>query len=107
MLNPRDLQKAMRRMGIKQSEIDASEVVIKCADKEIVVSNPQVAKVNMMGQETFQISGDISERELEVSISEEDVKTVMEQTNVDKETALKAIRDSDGDLAAAILSLSE
>ena len=103
-MNPRDMQKVMKRMGVKQEEINASEVVIKCSDKELVVSNPQVLKVNMMGQESFQISGDVSER---VSVNEEDVKTVMEQAGVSREEALKSLEESGGDIAEAIISLKE
>ena len=62
-INPRDMQKAMKRLGIKQEEIDAELVIIKTADKDFVIKNPHVSKVNMMGQETFQITGDITEAE--------------------------------------------
>ena len=51
-MNPRDMQRAMKRLGIKQEEIDAREVIIRTSDKEIIIQNPQVSKVNMMGQET-------------------------------------------------------
>lgn len=99
----------MRRMGIQQVEIDAKEVIIKCGDKEIVIKNPNVSKVNMMGQDTYQVIGQAEEHELkrELEINEEDIKTVMEQTNVDEETARKVIRDNNGDLAAAIIQLKK
>ncbi|MBW2967783.1 nascent polypeptide-associated complex protein [Candidatus Woesearchaeota archaeon] len=108
-MNPRKMQQMMKRMGIQQVDIPATEVIIRTPDKELVVVNPQVAKVNMMGQETLQIVGDIHERELDTTpdISEEDIKTVMEQANVDEETAKKAIAEHDGDLAEAIMSLQE
>lgn len=103
-LNPKQLEKAMKRMGIKQEEIDARVVIIKCEDKELVINNPQVLKVNMMGQESLQITGDIEERESE-KFTEEDVKTIMNQAKCSKEEAKEALKDSDGDLAAAILTL--
>lgn len=108
-MNPRKMQQMMKKMGIAQTEIDAKEVIIKCADKEIIIENPQVSKVNMMGQETFQVVGNIVERELsnEPEINEDDIKTVMEQAGCDEETAKKAIDDNGGDLAAAIISLKE
>jgi len=98
----------MRQMGIKQEEIPAIEVIIKTKDKEIVISNPSVQKVNAMGQETFQISGDIQEKELSTTpdISEEDIKTVMEQAGVDQETAKEAIEEAEGDLAEAIMNIN-
>ncbi len=63
-------------MGISQVEIDATEVIIKTAEKEIVITNPQVSKVNMMGQETFQVVGDFEERPIssEPEINDEDIK---------------------------------
>jgi nascent polypeptide-associated complex subunit alpha len=108
-LNPKKVQQAMKRMGISQVDIPANEVIIKSDDKEIVISNPQVAKVNMMGQETFQVTGNIAERAVssEPEINEEDIKTVMEQAGVDRENALKAIEDSEGDLAQAILNMKK
>jgi len=108
-MNPRKMQQMMKQLGIQQVDIPASEVIIRTADKDIIITNPSVAKVNMMGQETFQISGEIREesRNTTPDISEEDIKTVMEQTGVDKNTAKKAIETANGDLAEAILSLKE
>jgi nascent polypeptide-associated complex subunit alpha len=105
-INPREMQRAMQRMGIKQEEIDAEEVIIRCADKEIIIKNPDVQKIDMAGNKSFQISGDIHERAIS-KITEEDIKTVMDQAEVSKEKAIKALEDNDGDLAAAILSLKE
>ncbi len=106
-LNPRDLQKAMQRFGIQQQEVSASEVIIRCPDKDIIIEKPQVAKVNMMGQDTWQITGNAVEkaRSSEPEIKEEDVQTVMQQANVSKEKALEAIKSANGDLAQAILNL--
>ena len=106
-MNPRQMKQAMKRMGIQQQDIEATEVIIKTPEKEIIISSPQVAKVNMMGQETYQIVGEVHEQELssEPDINEEDIKTVMEQTGVSKEEAEKAIKDNDNDLAAAIMAL--
>ncbi|MEK6938973.1 MAG: nascent polypeptide-associated complex protein [Nanoarchaeota archaeon] len=111
-VNPRQMQQMMKKMGIQQSEINAIKVIIECEDKEIVIENPQVTKVNMMGQETFQIVGEIIERKRSTAsavpdISEEDIKTVMEQAGVDKATAKKALEEAEGDLAEAILNLNK
>lgn len=103
------MQQAMRKMGIQQVDIPATRVIIQTEDKEIIISNPSVTKVNMMGQETFQIAGNIEEksRSSAPEISEEDIKTVMEQAKVDKNTAKKAIEEAEGDLAQAILNLAK
>ena len=111
-MNPRKMQQMMRQLGIQQQDILATEVIIRLQDKELVITNPSVAKVNMMGQETFQVSGEINERKIQGTtpgvnsgeISEEDIKTVMEQAEVNKEIAKKALEKHQGDLAEAILS---
>ncbi len=106
-MNPREMQKAMKRLGIRQEEIDAEMVIIKTSEKDLVIKNPQVSKVNMMGQETFQIVGDIIEVEKDgkTEIKEDDLTTVMGQTNCTKEEALDALEHSNGNLAEAILKL--
>lgn len=108
-MNPRKMQQMMKKMGIQQVEIPATEVIIKTPDSEIIITEPQVSKVNMMGQETLQIVGNMHERQLSTApdINEDDVKTVMEQANVSEEAAKKAIEENDGDLAAAIMSLQQ
>lgn len=108
-MNPRDVQRAMKQLGVKQVEISATEVIIRTADKDIIIREPSVQKVNMMGQESFQISGEVEEqsRSAAPEISEEDVKTVMEQASVDRKTALQAIQDAEGDLAQAIMKLTK
>jgi nascent polypeptide-associated complex subunit alpha len=106
-MNPRDMQRAMKKLGIKQEEIEANEVVIKTNDKEIVIVNPQVSKVNMMGQETYQVTGEAQEREIssKPEINDDDVKTVMQQAGVTEEIARESIEKNDNDLAKAIMSL--
>ena len=106
-MNPRKMQQVMKRMGIQQVEIDATEVIIKTEDKEIVITEPNVTKVNMMGQETFQITGHINEREKtsEIEINEEDIETIITQTGTDKETARKKLEENKGDMAKTIIEL--
>jgi nascent polypeptide-associated complex subunit alpha len=108
-VNPRQMRMAMQRMGIQQEEIDAEEVIIRLKDKEIVISNPSVTKVNMMGQKTYQIMGEEEERSLstEPDISDDDIKTVCEAADVSEEEAREAIKEAKGDLAAAIMNLKE
>ena len=106
-MNPRDMQRAMKKLGIKQEEIEANEVIIKTDDKEIIIQNPQVSKVNMMGQETFQVVGQAEERAIssEPEINEDDIKTVMQQTGATEEKVKETIAKNDGDLAKAIMEL--
>ena len=108
-LNSRQAQAMMRKMGIQQIDIPATEVIIKTNDKEIVIQNPSVSKVNMMGQETFQIVGHAEERSIssEPEISQDDIETVMQQTGAAEEQAKEAIKKNDGDLAKAIIELKD
>ncbi len=106
-INPRQMKQAMKRMGIQMDEINAESVVIKCADKDIVIENPQVVRTVMQGQVMFQISGKIKEQigEVKVEISEEDVKMVAEQAGVSEDKARTALEESNGDIAGAIMRL--
>ena len=104
-LNPRELQKAMKRMGVQQQEIEATEVLIRTPGKAILIRNPHVLKVNMMGQESLQITGKMEEHEEQLEITEEDVRAVMQQSNCGEEEARRALQQSKGDIAEAILSL--
>ena len=60
-MNSRQMQHMMKKMGMKQEEIDAKKVIITTESSNIIISNPQVSKVNMMGQTTWQIVGEASE----------------------------------------------
>jgi nascent polypeptide-associated complex subunit alpha len=103
-INPKQMQAMMKQMGINQTEIPASRVIIEKEDGgKIVINNPSVMKVKMSGQESFQISGDVSETE--EKFSEEDIKTIMEKTGCSREKAENALEKT-GDLAEAILELS-
>ena len=106
-MNPKMMQQAMKKMGIKQEEIDASEVIIKCPTKDIVIKNPQVSRVEMMGQETWQVIGEAEEREPGAEIKKEDVHLVAEQANVSLKEAEQALHDAHGDIAAAIVALHD
>ena len=104
-MNPKLMKQAMKKMGVKEEHIDALEVTIKTQDKELIIRNPSVSKINMMGQESFQITGDIEE--VETAPSAEDIKTIIDQTNCSEDEAIKALRESEGDIAQAILSLQD
>ena len=108
-VNKRQMEKMMKKMGMQQVDIDADQVIIKSGSKELVIDNPQVSKVNVMGQETFQIVGQAHEREIDTTpeISKDDVKTVMEQANVSEAKAKQALEDTGGDLAEAIMNLTD
>lgn len=101
-MDPRLVKQAMKKMGMKQEDIPAHEVLIKCGDKNLIIRNPNVQKIVMMNEVSFQITGDVEESS---AISEEDIHTVMQQASCSKEDARKALEKTQGDLAEAILDL--
>jgi len=100
----------MQRMGLSMDAMpDVEQVIIKTGNKEITIEEPEVAMIEMQGQKIFQITGGrISEKAVErrpSGIVEEDVRLVADQTGKSVEQARKALEESGGDLAKAILLL--
>lgn len=106
-MNPKQMKKMMKQMGIEMEELDAEEVIIRTSDEELIFRNPNVSKISARGVETFQVIGEYEVIKRAPQISEEDVKLVMEQANVDEETARKALEEANGDLAEALMKLQE
>jgi nascent polypeptide-associated complex subunit alpha len=111
-MNPKQLkqmQRAMKQMGMDQKDIKGvTEVVIKFKNKEIIINSPKVNLMDFMGQQTYQITGKITEQKLEseLIIPDDDIDLVSTQTGVSKEKALETLKETQGDLAEAILRLS-
>jgi nascent polypeptide-associated complex subunit alpha len=103
-MNPKAMKQAMKKMGMKQEEIQAIEVIIKTPGKDLIIKSPQVTKIIMMGQESFQISGSIEEYS---PISQEDIQTVMNQVGCNSEKAKASLEKANGDLAQAIIDLQD
>ena len=106
-MNPAKMKAMMKQMGINQEEIPASRVVIEQEGKRIILENHSVQKITMQGNESWQITGDAKEESVKEGIKDEDVALVAEKTGKGKEEAKKALEESDGDMASAILKLSE
>jgi len=110
-VNPREARRMMQRMGMSMGAMpDVEQVIFKTSSKEIIVENPDVAVMEMQGQKIFQVTGErIVEKPVEkaVRIPEEDVQLVATQANVNPEQARAALEQTKGDLAQAILLLSQ
>jgi len=115
-INPREMKKMMKKLGIDVEELsDVLSVTIELKDKELVIKNPQVTVMKFQGQKIYQVVGSAEEvltkeaviEEKSSRYTEEDVRFVMEQTGVSRERALEALERSGGDIAQAILLLSE
>lgn len=118
----RAMERQMRRMGVDFQQLDAvTEVLIRFPDRELVLTEPQVVTMQGQGENVYQIIGQAEERSLTVSseaaegappavaatFSEEDVQLVATQANVSEEEAREALRAADGNLARAIITLTE
>jgi alpha-NAC-related protein len=110
-IDPKKIQSMMKQMGIAQENIEATRVIIDKADGRIIIENPQVVKVKMSGQETFQISGDINEEteqeESEENKFEADINSIAEQTGADKDIIAIELEKNNGDIAETIISLKK
>jgi len=108
-ISPREAKRMMQRMGLSMDTIpDVEEVIVKTSTKEIIIERPEVAVLKLRGQQIFQITGEnIVERQTEkkIEIPEEDIRLVADQTGKSMEEAKKALEESGGDLAKAILLL--
>ena len=110
-VNPREARRMMQRMGMSMGAMpDVEQVIFKTSNKEIIVENPDVAVMEMQGQKIFQVTGEkIVEKPIEkaLKIPEEDVQLVATQAGVSLDQARAALEQTKGDLAQAVLLLSQ
>ena len=105
----RQMERQMKKMGMKMDDLDGvREVIIRFDDKELVIDNPSVSIMNVMGQETYQVEGKAREVELEyeIEIPDEDIEIVANSAGVSLDDAKAALEESKGDLAEAIMKLN-
>jgi len=110
-LNPHELRKLLRRYGIEVEELRGVEKVeLYMGNKKIIVSSPQVVAFKMQGQVIYQITGQeevVKEQqekeEVQVPVSEDDIKFIIDYTGVTREKAVEALLKAKGDLAKAIM----
>jgi len=112
-INPRQMKQAMKKMGIRNTELkDVTEIIIRMPNEELVFSYPEVTVMEVQGSKTYQISGEPESRpvgSVDESTGEvipaEDIELVMSQTGCDKETAINALRECNGQPAEAIVMI--
>ena len=106
--NSRQMKRMMKKMGMESKDIDAEKVIIETSDKRLVFDDAEVVQMRVKGQEMYQIVGSPREEALEgkVLIDEDDIKLVSERANVSEEEAKKALEETEGNLAEAIIKLS-
>lgn len=109
-MSPKMMKKLMKQMGIKIQEITGvKEVIIRLNDSELVIKNPQVTLMKVSGQDLYQILGQTEKRAIDkekgLEIPMEDIQLVAAQAGVTIDEAKKALEQTGGDLAQAILLL--
>lgn len=102
--DPKKVQDLMKKLNMNTREIEASKVVIKSKNSDILIHKPNIIIVNVMGKDVYQITGTVEERP---NINENDVKMIMEKTGKDRETVVSKLEELDNDLAKAIMNLKE
>ncbi|WGI17931.1 nascent polypeptide-associated complex protein [Methanonatronarchaeum sp. AMET-Sl] len=104
----RKMDQLMKQMGIDIEELeDVEEVIIKTAEKDLVFNKAEVTVMDAKGQKTYQVIGNPEEIKKEVEPDEEDIEFVMEQTDCSEDEAIQALKDNEGDIAEAIISLED
>src|SRR2546426_876832 len=115
-VNPRQMRQAMKRMGIEQEELEGvEEVIIRTASKEYVIRDPNVTAMTAQGQKIWTVVGEpivrdrVDAKKPDASqgpaIPEEDVQLVAEKAGVSEAEARKALEESGGEPAEAIIRL--
>ena len=106
-INPRQMNQMMKRLGINVKEIENVEKVIIVTDKkEYIFENAEVTIMDAQGSKTYQITGNPNIIDKKDETKKEDIKLIIEQTGKSEEEAKKALDETNGDIAEAILKLS-
>ncbi len=121
-LNPRDLKRMFKRMGVRadiEELSDAEQVIVVHSDgRKTILDNPQGVTLIKLGgtqQATLSATGVYRVEEPEPAreeqtgepFTEEDVSLVAQQTGVTPEEARAALRETNGDLAEAIMLIEQ
>lgn len=109
-LSPREIKRLMKKMALEMEELeDVIVAVLERKDKKLIIENPQVMMLHLPGHTVIQIIGEVREEAKEVveevEIQDEDVQLVASEAGVSMEEARRALEESGGDLAKAIMLL--
>jgi nascent polypeptide-associated complex subunit alpha len=105
-LDPKNMQRMMKQMGIKTEELNAKKVTFELENgKKLIIENPNVSAMTMQGKKTYTVIGE--EKEEQAGIPHEDVEMVVQQTGATEEEVLKVLEENNGDIAEAILKLKK
>lgn len=121
-LNPRELERYLKRMGIKMEEVDASYVEIGLKNGDVLkIEGPAVALIKMPNKiYIYQVQAPEAAVKLQkrqtqqqqqaqgsYAPSDEDIALVIEQTSASREEAERALKEANGDIVQAVLSIMQ
>ena len=112
-MNPRQMNQMMKRLGINIKEIEnVKKVIIETDSKKYIIDNAEVTIMDAQGQKTYQVTGKArivtqEESPEEEAIPKEDIDLVAEQSGKSMTEAKKALEETKGDIAEAILKLTK
>ncbi len=107
-MNPRQMNQMMKRLGIQVKEIEnVKKVIIQTDTKEYIFDEADVTMMDAQGQKTYQITGSPRIVSKEEEIPKDDIDLVVEQTGKSIEEAKKALKETKGDIAEAIMKLTQ
>jgi nascent polypeptide-associated complex subunit alpha len=107
-INPKKMKQMMKQLGMQVEQIDdVQKIVITTPKGSYIFDSAEVSAMTMQGQTTFQVIGTPRFEESAPVIPEDDVKMVAEQAGVSLDKARDALIRSRGDIADAILSLTQ
>ena len=107
-MDNRQTRRMLEKMGMNLEELpNVEEVIIKTKERDLIIKEPQVSQIKSKAMNMFQIIGnDTEEIEKEnTAYKKEDILLVSQQANASQEEAQKALEETNGDLAQAILKL--
>jgi nascent polypeptide-associated complex subunit alpha len=110
---PEEMARILRRLGVSIEEVNAVKVTIELGDGTLMVVEPPEAVLLVKSRDqppVFMVVGShrVERRGRgEARFSEDDVRFVAEKAGVSLEEARRALEESGGDIAAAILRLTE
>ena len=106
--NPKQMNQMMKKLGINVKEIENVEkIIIQTDSKKYVFDEAEVTIMDAQGQKTYQITGTPKIYKRKKEIPKEDIQLIIDQTGRTEEEAKKALEETEGDIAEAILKLTE
>jgi nascent polypeptide-associated complex subunit alpha len=107
-VNPKQMKQMMKKLGMQVDQIeDVKRIVIETGKGNYVFDAAEVTAMTMQGVTTYQIVGEPRFEEPMPVIPDDDVKMVAEQTGRPIEASREALVATKGDIAEAIVKLSQ